>query len=71
MEHTESKSPVNDPIADPLPPYEPPRVITYRGKDILRMLGPINACSFGHSVVTCAPNPYATAPWERSWSGNR
>jgi hypothetical protein len=38
------------------PPYEPPRVITYRGDEILRLLGPAQACSFGHSVVMCAQN---------------
>ncbi len=36
-----------------LPPYEPPRVITYRGDQILEELGPAQACSFNHSVVLC------------------
>ncbi len=35
------------------PPYEPPRVITYRGDQILEELGPAQACSFNHSVVLC------------------
>ncbi len=37
-------------------PYEPPRVVTYRGDELLQMLGPAQACSFGHSVVMCAQN---------------
>jgi hypothetical protein len=39
-----------------LPPYEPLRVVTYRGDEILRLLGPAQACSFGQSVVMCAQN---------------
>ncbi len=35
------------------PEYEPPRVITYRGEEILEELGPAQACSFLHSVVLC------------------
>jgi len=35
------------------PKYEPPRVITYRGNEILEELGPAQACSFLHSVVMC------------------
>ncbi len=35
------------------PKYEPPRVITYRGAQILEELGPAQACSFLHSVVFC------------------
>ncbi len=35
------------------PDYEPPAVVTYRGEEILEMLGPAQACSFSHSVVLC------------------
>jgi hypothetical protein len=38
------------------PPYEPPRVLTYRGADILSMLGPAQACSYHSSVVVCGPS---------------
>ncbi len=36
-----------------LPAYEPPRVVTYRGDQILEELGPAQACSFNHSVILC------------------
>ena len=45
--------------APELPPYEAPRVVTYRGDDVLQLLPPAQACSFGHSVVACAtPTPF-------------
>ena len=43
------------------PPYEPPRVLTFRGDEILQLLGPAQACSFGHSV-SCAPPPGGSNP---------
>ncbi len=46
--------PAREPAETDLLPYEPPRVVTYRGNDIVCMLGPAQACSFGHSVVMCA-----------------
>jgi hypothetical protein len=36
-----------------LPDYEPPRVVTHRGQEILEALGPAQACSFNHSVLLC------------------
>ena len=45
-----------------LPPYEPPKVVTYRDDDLLAELGPALACSFGHSVIQCEE----ASPWE-SW----
>jgi hypothetical protein len=48
-------------------PYEPPRVLTFRGDEMLRLLGPAQACSVGHSVV-CATSPLD--PWtlgQPSW----
>lgn len=36
-----------------LPEYEAPKVITYRGKEIMERLGPAQACSFNHSVLIC------------------
>jgi hypothetical protein len=57
---------------DTLPWYEPPRVVTYRGEQILRMLGPVHACSFGHSTVVCGPSfPGYVAPWENRPAGGR
>jgi hypothetical protein len=35
------------------PEYEPPRVVTHRGAEILEELGPAQACSFNHSVLIC------------------
>ncbi|MGC8780582.1 MAG: hypothetical protein ACP5UQ_06925 [Anaerolineae bacterium] len=70
MDQTEPTPRITDPIGDPLPPYEPPRIVTYRGQDILRMMGPIQACSFGHSVVACGPSFYSTAPWEHGRPGD-
>ena len=56
----------------PLPPYDPPRVVTYRGEQILRMLGPVQACSFGHSTVVCGPSlPGYAPPWEARPAGGR
>ncbi|MBU0512438.1 MAG: hypothetical protein KKD28_10640 [Chloroflexi bacterium] len=36
-----------------LPEYKPPQVLTFRGDEILDLLGPAQACSFNHSVVLC------------------
>jgi hypothetical protein len=47
-----------------LPPYESPRVVTYRDDDLLAELGPAQACSFSHSVVGCAT---PLLPWEDPW----
>ncbi|MBM4457730.1 MAG: hypothetical protein FJ011_08205 [Chloroflexi bacterium] len=55
MDQIELTKPGAETADTDLPPYEPPRVLTYRGADILRMLGPAQACSFGHSVVVCGP----------------
>ena len=39
------------------PPYEPPRVLTFRGDEILQLLGPAQACSFDPNGGTvCGPN---------------
>ncbi len=58
-----------------LPPYEPPRVLTYRGDDILGLLGPAQACSFGHSVVVCGPTfgapNYGAPSWADPPAGGR
>ena len=36
------------------PKFEPPKVITYSGDDILEALGPAHACSpFTGSIVAC------------------
>jgi hypothetical protein len=56
---------VGDQDEAPLPPYEPPRVVTYRGEQLLRLLGPVQACSFGHSTVVCGASPEHLPPWER------
>jgi hypothetical protein len=43
------------------PPYEPPRVLTFRGDEVLQLLGPAQACSFSGDVI-CKPgsgNPLA------------
>ena len=36
-----------------VPPYEPPRIISYTSEEILEQIGPAQACS---------PSPCATAP---------
>lgn len=36
-----------------LPKYEPPRVITYRGEELLEALGPMQACTFNGAVLVC------------------
>ncbi len=37
-----------------LPKYEAPKVVTYSGDDLLKELGPAQACSpFGGSVLGC------------------
>jgi hypothetical protein len=44
----------SEPAGPPVPPdYEPPRVLTYRGDEIVHELGPAQACSFVHSVILC------------------
>lgn len=43
----------NDEDTQEFPEYEPPSVVTYRGDELLDMLGPAQACSFNHSVVLC------------------
>jgi len=45
-----------------LPVYEPPKVLTYRGDQILDLLGPAQACSFSHSVVICGDSPEQWLP---------
>ncbi len=36
------------------PEYEPPKIITYNGDQLLKELGPAQACSpFGGSVIGC------------------
>lgn len=72
LEQIETAGRAGPPAADALPPYDPPRVVTYRGEEILRMLGPVHACSFGHSVVACWPgSPDFVAPWENRPAGAR
>jgi len=72
MEQIETAGCADPPIADALPPYDPPRVVTYRGAEILRMLGPVHACSFGHSVMNCGlGSPNFVAPWENRPAGAR
>jgi len=41
------------PLAEDVPPYESPRVLTLQGEELLRELGPVQGCSFNHSVVGC------------------
>ena len=55
MENHKPRKPLESPqpAAEPLPDYEPPQVITYRGDEILEELGPAQACSFNHSVIFC------------------
>ncbi len=36
-----------DVAAEDLPAYEPPRVLTYRGEDIINILGPAQTCTSG------------------------
>ena len=37
-----------------VPGYEPPKVVTYSGDELLKELGPAQACSpFGGSVIGC------------------
>jgi hypothetical protein len=40
-----------------LPEYEPPKVITYRGKDILAAMGPAHACN-SIGVISGAPDDF-------------
>ena len=56
MEQNDLARPEMEVAATDLPPYEPPRVLTYRGDELMQMLGPAQACSFGHSVVVCGPS---------------
>jgi hypothetical protein len=56
MEQNDLTRPEMEVAATDLPPYEPPRVLTYRGDELLQMLGPAQACSFGQSVVVCGQN---------------
>jgi hypothetical protein len=72
MEPVELVAGASAPDEAPLPAYEPPHVVTYRGEQILRMLGPVYACSFGHSVVACWPGSLNfVAPWENRPAGAR
>ncbi len=52
-EPTIPKATEPEPTAAAPPPYEPPRVVSYCGREILDELGPAQACSFLHSVVLC------------------
>lgn len=72
MDRVELLDSAGEPADASLPPYDPPRVLTYRGEEILRMLGPVQACSFGHSTVVCGPSfPNYAAPWENTPAGGR
>jgi hypothetical protein len=55
MDKHEPQEPIlaEEPRPADRPDYEPPQVLTYRGKDILEQIGPAQACSFNHSVVLC------------------
>jgi hypothetical protein len=52
-EKTEPQQTSEKPREKQLPKYEPPKVITYRGKEIMERLGPAQACSFNNSVLIC------------------
>lgn len=71
MARLEPPGDIREPEDARLPPYEPPRVVTYRGERILRLLGPVHACSFGHSTVVCGSSPEYVPPWERWPVGGR
>ena len=58
MEKAELKETIEQGMEPELPPYEPPRVVTYRDEDLLAELGPAQACSFGSSVLECAAPPW-------------
>ena len=50
----EASGPCAEDRARKKPKFEPPRVITYSGDDILEELGPAHACSpFGVNIVAC------------------
>ena len=58
MESYNPKVPEMDAADETSPEYEPPRVLTYRGEEILEWLGPAKACSFSASVTFCTtPTP--------------
>ncbi len=44
-----------EPERPALPEYEPPRVVSYRGDELLEALGPMQACSFSGAVLVCGP----------------
>jgi hypothetical protein len=46
--------PEPEPEPEALPEYQPPRVITYRGEELLEALGPMQACTpFTGAVLIC------------------
>jgi len=64
MEKAELKETIERGMEPEFPPYEPPRVVTYRDDDLLAELGPAQACSFNHSVVGCATPLLPWEPWQ-------
>ncbi len=44
---------VEESNSEALSGYEPPVIFTYRGEELLGMLGPAQACSFAGAVVAC------------------
>ena len=53
MENEKKEKPVSK-IDRRKPEYEAPKVVTYSGDDLLKELGPAQACSpFGGSVLGC------------------
>ena len=52
-EKTQKKS-LTKGVEETFPKYEPPKVVTYSGDDLLSELGPAQACNpFGGSVLGC------------------
>jgi hypothetical protein len=54
-----NESPSEQALSTIPPIYEPPQVLSYREEEIAAMLGPAQACSFGHSVIECGSSPGA------------
>lgn len=38
---------------DEAPPFEPPRVLSFRGDEIQQLLGPVQACSYAGPTIGC------------------
>jgi len=62
MKFVETPRSQSNPPDENLEEYEAPKVLTYRGEEILQLLGPAQACTFHGSVIACAPSPSTSGP---------